>query len=283
MKKIIQYLFLPTENNLYKAKLLHHDFLSLYLLFAFIFVLIFKFGPYSNILGFATDITIEKLYQLTNEERLKYNLPLLIQNDQLSRAAEEKAHDMISQNYWAHFSPTGKTPWEFITNQGYKYEFAGENLAKNFLFSKNVVDTWMSSPTHRQNILRADFTEVGFAKVDGILNGQETTLIVQMFGKPQKSLALNSTLSSRTLGEVVAKTNTSQTVEKSKKYFNIKKVSFNFIVSLIIIISIALLSDLYFGYKLKVIRVQGKNIAHLIFLLTIFSGLYFFLSKGMIL
>ena len=257
--------------------------MSLYLLFAFIFVLIFKFGPYSNILGFATDITIEKLYQLTNEERLKQNLPLLIQNNQLSKAAEEKARDMISQNYWAHFSPTGKTPWEFITNQGYKYEFAGENLAKNFLFSKNVVDTWMSSPTHRQNILRADFTEVGCAKVDGILNGQETTLIVQMFGKPQKSLALNSTLSSRTLGEVVAKTNTSQTVEKSKKYFNIKKVSFNFIVSLIIIISIALLSDLYFGYKLKVIRVQGKNIAHLIFLLTIFSGLYFFLSKGMIL
>ena len=76
MKKIIQYLFLPTENNLYRAKLLHHDFLSFYLLFAFIFVLIFKFGPYSNILGFATDITIEKLYQLTNEERLKYNLPL---------------------------------------------------------------------------------------------------------------------------------------------------------------------------------------------------------------
>jgi hypothetical protein len=254
---------------------------------AFIFVLIFKFGPYSNILGFATDITTEKLYQLTNEERIKNNLPLLIQNEQLSRAAEEKAKDMLAKSYWSHYSPIGKTPWDFIINHGYKYEFAGENLAKNFLFSNNVVDAWMNSPTHRQNILRSEFTDVGFAKIDGVLNGEETTLIVQLFGKPQKSLALNSTLSSRTLGETVAKTKTiksiSNAISNNKKFFDIKKTSFNMVLFLILIISIALISDLYFGYKLKIVKIHGKNLAHLIFLLAIFSGLYFFLSKGVIL
>ena len=43
---------------------------------------------------------------------------------------------------------------------------------------------WMNSPTHRDNVLRKDFTEVGFAVVDGTLGGEQTTLVVQMFGKP---------------------------------------------------------------------------------------------------
>jgi hypothetical protein len=287
MKKLIRYLFLPDENNFYRAKLLHHDFLSLYLFVAFVFVLIFKFGPYSNILGFATDISVEKLYQLTNEVRVNNSLSLLIQNEKLSRAAEEKAKDMFANNYWSHYSPIGKTPWDFIITQDYKYDFAGENLAKNFLFSNNVIDAWMNSPTHRQNILRREFTEVGFAKVDGILNGEETTIIVQLFGKPQETTVLNSNISTKTLGESVAKTKSVKsvpnTVTKNKKIFDIKKISFNIVLSLILIISIALITDLYFGYKLKVIRVHGKNFAHLIFLLTIFSGLYFFLMNGVIL
>ena len=292
MKKIIQYLFIPSQENSHRAKALHNDALSLYLLFAVVMVLVFKVSPLSNILGYATDITVDKLYQLTNQQRTQNNLPLLIYNDQLSRAAEQKARDMFANSYWSHYSPSGTSPWDFITSQGYKYEFAGENLAKNFIFSDNVVDAWMASSSHRENLLRGDFTEVGFARVDGILDGQETTLIVQFFGKPADTQNL-LTLPTKKSEEVAAaatavfeNTNLStpqKTVLKSKKFIDFSKISFNVTVFLILFISIALISDLYMASKLKLIRIHGKNLAHLIFLITMLTGLYFFLSKGVIL
>ncbi|MEX1052491.1 MAG: CAP domain-containing protein [Patescibacteria group bacterium] len=291
MKKLFQYLFAPTEENSYRAKVLHNNALSLYLLFAVVLVLVFKVGPLSNILGYATDITVDKLYQLTNEQRVQNNLPLLIYNNQLSRAAEQKARDMFANNYWSHYSPSGSSPWDFISSQGYKYEVAGENLAKNFIFSNNVVDAWMASSSHRENLLRNDFSEVGFARVDGILDGQETTLIVQFFGKPAETK--NSLTLPNETEEVVAaatavgdntKLSTPQnTITRSKKLIDFSKISFNLTVFLILFISVALISDLYIASKLKLIRIHGKNLAHLIFLITMLTGLYFFLSKGVIL
>ena len=92
---------------------------------------------------------------------------------------------MFGENYWAHNSPSGKTPWDFIIGAGYKYLYAGENLAKNFSDSDGVVQAWMESPSHRENLMRSQYDEIGFAIVNGRLEGEETTLVVQMFGKPQ--------------------------------------------------------------------------------------------------
>lgn len=276
MNKIFRLFFVPTEENYHRAKLLHNDALSFYLLFAIFLVFIIKLTPLSNILGYATDITSEKLYQLTNEKRIQNNLPQLIYSEKLSRAAEQKAQDMFDKNYWSHFSPAGESPWRFLESQDYKYEFAGENLAKNFLFSGNVVDAWMASPSHKENILRNEFTEVGFARVDGLLNGQQTTLVVQFFGKPSTSNLL-------TLGESTSAPVNQKVISKTKKAIDLSKISFNFTVFLILFISIALISDLYIASKLRLIRIHGRNIAHLIFLFTMLTGLFFFLSKGVIL
>jgi len=276
VRKILRYFFIPSEENYHRAKLLHSDSLSFYLLFAIILVFIVKLSPLSNILGYATDITTQKLYQLTNEKRLQNNLPLLIYNEQLSKAAEQKANDMFDKNYWSHYSPSGTSPWKFLDSQEYKYEYAGENLAKNFLFSNNVLDAWMASSTHKENILRKEFTEVGFARVDGLLDGQQTTLVVQFFGKP----AVRNLL---TLGENTIAPLPQKTISKAKKIIDFSKISFNITVFLILFISIALISDLYIASKLRLIRIHGKNLAHLIFLITMLTGLYFFLSKGVIL
>jgi hypothetical protein len=94
---------------------------------------------------------------------------------------------MFSNNYWAHFSPQGKSPWDFIVGAGYTYTLAGENLAKNFNDSVGVVDAWMNSPSHRENLLKPGYKEIGFAVVNGTLNGEETTLVVQMFGATTKT------------------------------------------------------------------------------------------------
>ncbi len=134
MKKItdfLHHLLIPKEENNYRAKALHTDFLTYYLVIALFLTFTFKQLGLSNVLGFATDITVDKLYQLTNQQREKNSLPDLTYNDKLSAAAAKKAADMFAKNYWAHYGPDGETPWDFIMGSGYSYEFAGENLASD--------------------------------------------------------------------------------------------------------------------------------------------------------
>ncbi|MBI2589589.1 hypothetical protein HYW32_00950 [Candidatus Berkelbacteria bacterium] len=118
----------------------------------------------------------------TNTERLLTGLPDLKWNSNLQAAAQAKARDMFSGQYFEHISPVGVTPWSFIEASHYQYQMAGENLAAGFLDQKQVVPAWMESDTHRANILSADFQDIGVAVVKGTLEGKETVLVVQMFG-----------------------------------------------------------------------------------------------------
>jgi len=107
-------------------------------------------------LGFATDISIQALLKDTNDKRIENGLQPLTLNDQLNQAAAGKAADMFGNNYWAHISPSGKTPWDFILGANYQYVYAGENLAKDFQDSQGVVDAWMNSPSHKENLLNSN-------------------------------------------------------------------------------------------------------------------------------
>jgi cytochrome c oxidase subunit IV len=91
---------------------------------------------------------------------------------------------MLANGYFAHSSPTGITPWYWFKNVGYSYKAAGENLAVGFIDSKEVVDAWIDSPSHRANLFSSNFQEIGIAVLTGEFNGQETTLVVQSFGSP---------------------------------------------------------------------------------------------------
>lgn len=278
MEKInsfIHHLFVPHEENNFRAKSLHIDFLTVYLVIAFFMMMIFKQGSLHDVLGFATDISVEKLYQLTNEQRQKNNLPPLTINSSLTLAAQRKAENMFSENYWSHYSPDGKTPWDFILGAGYKYEFAGENLAKNFLFSNGVVDAWMNSTTHRDNLLKKEYTEVGYAIVNGVLNGEQTTLVVQEFGKPM--VAGESTSTKQVpIAPPVAEKNIEQIVVQKAVQPKISAVNFSFNLNVVFMIFLimALALDFYFASKFNVIRVSGKNTAHMLFIVFILIGLF---------
>ncbi|MBI2051141.1 hypothetical protein HYT33_00025 [Candidatus Roizmanbacteria bacterium] len=284
MKKLFSYFFVPGEKNGFRAKALQHDFLTYYLLFALIVVFTTRtFGTrFENVLGFATDITVEKLVEYTNSQRQKNGLPPLSLNEKLSQAARKKAEDMFVKNYWAHYTPDGQAPWDFILSSDYDYEYAGENLAKNFLFSSNVVDAWIASETHRQNILRSEYTDVGFAVVNGVLNGEETTLVVQMFGKPQ-----NFILSQKEPAIAQSKKPVPPRSQISKKrgvvLANTSALKTNFIYLFLLFLTILVVLDLYVATKMNLIRIHGKSFAHFIFLTAIFFGLFLFLSKGIIL
>lgn len=182
--RILYHWLVPHEGNNHRAQALHTEALFAYVLLLAVFNLGIRFfhTQVPSVLGYATDIRVEQLLETTNAKRRDAGLEPVSLNGALSQAAAAKAADMFANNYWAHNSPAGKTPWDFIISAGYRYTLAGENLAKNFQTSSGVVDAWMNSPTHRDNIVKAGYREVGFAVVNGVLSGEETTLVVQMFG-----------------------------------------------------------------------------------------------------
>ena len=130
---------------------------------------------------------------MVNQKRLDNGLSPLTLNGKLSGAAYGKARHMFDNNYWAHFAPDGTSPWNFIVNSGYNYVYAGENLAKGFVNANDAVDAWMNSPTHRDNILSSQYRDVGFAIVEGTLQGEETVLIVEFFGQEKNPFLASST------------------------------------------------------------------------------------------
>lgn len=130
----------------------------------------------------ASDITSNMVILLVNKARSAANITALKKNDLLQQAAEEKAQDMIDNNYFAHVSPQKKSPWYWIEKNEYDYTYAGENLAINFTNSEDQQKAWMDSPLHKKNILNPNYDEIGVAVKRGVVEGKETTVVVQMFG-----------------------------------------------------------------------------------------------------
>lgn len=304
IQNLLHHFFVPSERNNFRAKALHLDMLSYYLGFALILTLATTYlQPVSNILGVATDITTDKLFELTNKQRAQNGLSALTYNEELSVASQKKAEDMFAKDYWAHFAPDGTSPWDFMRAVGYRYEYAGENLAKNFMISQAVVDAWMNSQSHRENILRKEYTEVGYAVVNGVLNGEETTLVVQMFAKPLTTAPLGQaveaeqpkTIAQTNLLSPTPELNLSQAPAGSSarvepqaevKAFNTTNKPFFSILNIDIIffsfIFLAILLDLYLFTKMRVVRVGSKPLAHLIFIGFILAGIVMFVVKGSI-
>jgi len=130
----------------------------------------------------ASLITPEKVVELANNERASQNLPNLIVNADLAKAAEDKLADMFKKNYFEHTSPSGLTPWHWLEKNNYEYKYAGENLAMNFVSAENQNKAWMESQTHRANILNTHYQEIGVAVGQGTINGRETIVTVEEFG-----------------------------------------------------------------------------------------------------
>lgn len=124
------------------------------------------------------------IVDLTNKERTAEHLGTLKRNPLLDEAARMKGEHMKKNNYFAHDSPEGITPWYWFDAVGYDYLHAGENLAVYFDESEDVVDAWMDSPLHKDNILKGEYTEIGVAVVEGKYDDYSTYYVVQLFGTP---------------------------------------------------------------------------------------------------
>lgn len=138
-----------------------------------------------RVLGEQVDVTSQSLLDDTNAKRAEAGVAPLAIDRKLSAAATSKARDMFEKQYWAHASPDGTTPWYWLREVNYRYSYAGENLAKGFRTSDALTTAWMNSPEHRENMLNPNYQHVGFAVVEGRLDGETTRLVVAMYGSPQ--------------------------------------------------------------------------------------------------
>ncbi|GIK83963.1 MAG: hypothetical protein BroJett025_05850 [Patescibacteria group bacterium] len=304
--KVIKHLFHPQRSNNHRPKFLHPRplfFLSLIALgFSQLVWFTAKIHPLSgSILGYASNITVSQVVEATNSLRAGSGLQALSYDTKLAQAAIAKAQNMFSEGYWAHTSPSGKEPWDFIKSAGYTYRIAGENLARDFDTTIPMMDAWMNSPTHRANIMNPRYEEIGIAVVDGQLNGVETTLVVQMFGTPdtqavakEPSIAVPAIATSTTVNgietitesetelapaeleekvdeptEVLAEAAVPQGTLTNGILYSPQHVLKAFFLSIIIILLTVLVYDaLVAGHKNSV-RFVGKNVAHILLFLTV--------------
>lgn len=187
---------LPLKRNDYRPLTLRHKplaFISALLITAKILTLgVFALTPTTAELS---TITTARIVQLTNAERTKNGLNTLAQSPKLTQAAAAKGAHMLEEDYFAHISPSGVTPWFWMNKAGYAYQVAGENLAIDFVEAEDVVAAWLASPTHKENMLLPAYTETGVAVVTGEFQDHTSTIVVHMFGLPigQTTLPANAT------------------------------------------------------------------------------------------
>jgi len=327
---VIYHLFHPQRSNNHRPRILHSKAFSYLSLIALGFFGLLN-GALSNsnnlgyILGYASSITPSQVISLTNAERARVGLAPLTVNSKLTSAALSKGQDMFNDQYWAHIAPDGKEPWGFIGESGYSYRVAGENLARDFSNSTDMMGAWMRSPTHKANIVNSRYQEIGIAVIDGVLGGHETTLVVQMFGTPQQVVAAvtptapQKEIISQVEGvkdgeelivEEVTPNQESQGQEFSTFVLEADELSFYepavlssalvpqgefiipplfsalqltkaFFLAMIIMIVLTLVYDAFIIGHRNTTRMVGKNLAHIIFLVSV-SFLLIFFKGGII-
>lgn len=177
--------FIPHEGNGHWPHLLaHHHLAAVSALLIFLKVAAVGIVALTPTAAHLSTITTNRIIQLTNDERKKVGASALTVNAKLLQAAEKKGKDMLANQYFAHISPSGVTPWFWIKQTGYSYSVAGENLAIDFVDAEHVVTAWLNSPSHKENMLNKDYTETGVAVVSGTFQGGNSIVVVHMFGLP---------------------------------------------------------------------------------------------------
>ncbi|MEK9207672.1 MAG: CAP domain-containing protein [Patescibacteria group bacterium] len=251
--------------NNHRARVLHHKFLL-----SVITVLVFSsfffssnLNPFADKIKAFAEVSLKQLFDLTNEKRQENKLEPLVVNEELTKAAERKAGDMVSKDYWAHNAPDGTTPWVIIKEEGYDYVYAGENLARGFNSAQDVVSAWMASPDHRSNLLSPNFKDVGFAVINGKLGGEETFLVVQELGSksvlPASVNIISSPKQEKMTGFSLSPALNGLTLSMSSE----------FIILFIVLIISVLIIDMVVVRRKKIVRFTGHSMDHLTFLLLI--------------
>ncbi len=109
----------------------------------------------------------KQVTDLVNQERAKSGLKPVELDASLNKVAQAKAADMSKNNYFDHTSPTYGSPFDMMKQFGVSSMTAGENIAMGQRTAEEVMNQWMNSEGHRQNIMNPSFTKIGVGFVNG--------------------------------------------------------------------------------------------------------------------
>lgn len=122
-----------------------------------------------------------ELLRLTNLERQRAGLRPLTLSTSLGQAAQSHSDDMARNRFFSHTGFNGSTVVSRARAAGYAYSYVGENISAGATSPEDALRRWMNSPGHRANILRPEYTEIGFGYTHAP-NGQYRSYWVQVFG-----------------------------------------------------------------------------------------------------
>lgn len=114
--------------------------------------------------GSRIDPVMQRLVEAHNQLRTQEGLAALKINTRLMDAAQVHAQDMAQHETLSHQGSDGTMPAQRVKRQGYTYQKTAENIAMGQATPEAVMQGWLHSPPHRQNIF-SDFTEIGAARV----------------------------------------------------------------------------------------------------------------------
>lgn len=215
----IKHKIMPTEENNFHPRMFHAEILALVVITLFAFQTLIYSGAIKTILSSLTSISNfasvlpAMLAEETNQYRDSQHVADLVESPLLSQAATLKAQDMAKRGYFSHIDPDGQKPWKWISEVGYKFTYAGENLAIDFTDSQDVTNAWIASFTHRENLVNPNFKEFGIGVADGVFENKPTTFVVQFFASPTESEPVSRPITQ--LATKATSTGITKTVAKS--------------------------------------------------------------------
>lgn len=116
-----------------------------------------------------------EIFRLTNVERTKYGKPLVQTNDDLNRAAMQRAKEISVK--FSHTRPDGTDSTSILSEYGIPDDNGGENIAAGFTSPQSTIDGWMNSPGHRVALLNTYSTHLGV----GVYKSGSSYYCVQVF------------------------------------------------------------------------------------------------------
>jgi uncharacterized protein YkwD len=117
----------------------------------------------------------------TNKERSRVGVPRLVENDRLVMIAQEMAQDLAKTGRLSHTDSKGRGLSVRVDAGGYHWSTIGENVAYGYPSPQEVVQGWIKSPGHYQNLVSNQFTEIGIGVA---ADAKGRIFWAQVFGKP---------------------------------------------------------------------------------------------------
>lgn len=110
--------------------------------------------------------TAVRVLELVNDERRQAGCGPLSLDPRLGASARHHSRDMARRGYMSHQGSDGTGPLDRIRSTGYRAAVWGENVASGYRTADQVVNAWMDSPEHRDNILDCDYAQMGIARAE---------------------------------------------------------------------------------------------------------------------